>query len=374
MTNKIKKNANKVKFLAQKGSNYLSYLLGSETAPGPSSMNVEITWNCNLNCFMCPRHRAQSFKVDNKNMSLAEFRQIVEKIPSCRHINIVGGGEPFMNADFIEMLRFAESKGITVSFNSNGILLSEENILKLPQNVNLLWISIDSPVKGTYRNIRSGADLDVLLRNLETLRKLRKDIQIIFQPIIMKMSMEEMPKMIDVAKKVGASINYVQLLAFDEDLDKQSAHHFKEEYGEVLKKIWEEARKKGVAVSDRPLSPNKRSCTEPWFCPTISIEGDIYACCYVYAARGRVPSFREYYLGESIDMPEGQYRMGNVFNDSFKDIWNGNAYRLLRKEVLRTNKPFSMFPAELKELRKKINPKKRYSYCEVCLARWKCAC
>lgn len=372
--NQLKKQLNRTGLFLRKGFTYLFYLSGLKKAPLPGSMNVEITWNCNLNCIMCPRHRAQSFKAENKNMSLAEFKQIVEKIPSCRHINIVGDGEPFVNPDFIDMLSFAGSKGITTSFNSNGTLLSEKNILALPGNVNLIWISIDSPVKETYERIRPGADFDVLISNIERLNKLRKDIQIVFQPAIMKMNMTEMPKMLDIAKRVGASVNFVQLMAFDKELDEQSVHHCQQEYSRVLEKIEKESREKGVLVSNRPLSPTKRRCTEPWFHPTISIEGDIYACCYVYAARGGVPSFKEYYLNQLVDVPEVHYKMGNIFRDSFKKIWNGKPYQMLRREVIRTNKPFSVSSSGLKKMREAVDSKKRYSYCAVCLARWKSAC
>lgn len=375
ITNKIKKYINNPGLFFQKVFTYLFYFSGMGIAPLPRSMNVEITWNCNLNnCFMCPKIRAQAFKVENRNMSLAEFKEIVNKVPSCKHINIVGDGEPFVSPDFFAMLKFCESKGITNSFNTNGILLTEKNILNLPKTVNLIWISIDSPVKETYEFIRKGSNFDNLIRNIETLHRLRKDIEINFQPVTMKINMAEMPQMIDIAKKVSASINFVNLIAFDEELDKQHVHHYPKEYGEIVKKIQAEAQKKGVKVFTRPVSPEKRSCTEPWFSPTLSIAGDVYPCNYVYEGRGDVTFFKEYYLGQPLVVPEGQYDMGNIFKQSFSKIWNGKDYRLLRKEVIKTNNPRSISSLDLKQMRGKANLKEKYSYCAMCSFRWSCTC
>lgn len=119
-------------------------------------INLEITWDCNLNCVMCPRLRAQNFRIKDKNMSLEEFKYIVKNIPHLKHINIVGAGEPLVNPYFYDMLDFANSKGITISFTTNGTLLNENNINKLPKNVKYIYFSVDSLEKEIYSGLRGG--------------------------------------------------------------------------------------------------------------------------------------------------------------------------------------------------------------------------
>jgi len=352
------------------------YLFKRDTAPYPQSINIEITWNCNLNCIMCPRIRGQPFKLKNKNMSFLEFKKILEEVPSCKHINIIGAGEPLTHPEFLEMLQYADSKGITVSFTTNGTLLNREKIIKLPKNITSVWFSIDSPVPEIYESIRVGSNFFTVLHNMETLGKLRRNTKIYIQTLLMRRNYKDLHNLISIAKKVNAVISFIHPIAFDNEEDKQHVHYLGEEYGKYSQKVYEEAKKQRIKVFYRPACPTQKpyACTEPWFTPTISIIGDVYPCCYIYEARGGALSFKEYYLGEYISVPMYQYRMGNVFENSLIDIWNREEFKLLRRKVIETHQPSSISLQELKNLRRSVNLNDRYSYCKVCLWRWMCAC
>ena len=82
-----------------------------------------------------------------------------------------------------------------------------------------------------------------------------------------------------------------------------------------LKKAEDLAEKHGISFSARPLQPTMRHCLTPWLEPYIHPNGEVYPCCFMPAPLG--PIFKEWYLGTQIDVPVFQYRMGNIFKDSF---------------------------------------------------------
>jgi MoaA/NifB/PqqE/SkfB family radical SAM enzyme len=209
---------------------------------------------------------------------------------------------------------------------------------------------------------------------MKSLREHRKEIKIVIQALLMRRNIAEIDNLIDISKMVNASISFIHPIAFDDDEDKQHVHYLGKDYENIMQIICEKARKEGIRVLTRPPSPKKTLCTDPFLSPLISITGDIYPCCYIYEGRGGVSSFKEYYLGEYVDVPMWQYKMGNIFQDSFAEVWNGENFRLLREKVIKTQRPNLISYSELKTLRKVTNLKLRFNYCKICLFRWSCAC
>ena len=344
-----------------------------ERAFSPRILTIEITWNCNLNCPMCPR---QAFTVrKNRNMFLQEFEKILHATPKIKQVNFCGLGEPLMNPHFYKMLEFAHQKHIGVVFVTNGTLLTENNIKRLSPNVQTIYFSIDSPIPQIYKKIR-GIDIEVVIASIRRLKVLRPDIKIYIQPLLMKETIDEMQKIVYLAKGLGTDLSLIYPIAFQEHEDRNQVYYLSnlKNYIDNIKTI---AKKEGVRIHTRPSHPVKKNCFDPWVSPTISINGDIYPCCYIYEARsdkGHIDSFREYYRGKFIDVPLEQYRLGNIFKDDFNTIWHGSKFRMIRKIILSSQYPAVLSPEEFLQLRQKVNLKYPFAYCKVCLFRWGCAC
>lgn len=191
----------------------------------------------------------------------------------------------------------------------------------------------------------------------------------------MKSNISGLVKLIEFAKTVGASVSLIHPIAFDKSQDEENIHEDRDSLNHLIR-IREKAENEGVEIVKIPsIYPEKITCSDPFLSPMISIEGDFYSCCYIYEGRGDgISSFREYYLGEHLEVPMHQYVMGNVFRDNIMEIWKGKRFDFLRKKISRTQKPRRVSPGELKMMRKSINLSKAFSYCEVCLFRWSCAC
>jgi radical SAM protein with 4Fe4S-binding SPASM domain len=146
----------------------------------PLDVIAESSNVCNLRCSMCfqadkdlpvPKTTKVPF------MSMALFEKIVDECAAngLPALKLSWRGEPMMNKNFAEMLRYAKSKGILeVTSLTNATLMDEAMCREIVSGrLDQLVISIDGLTKETYEKIRVGADYDVVVNNLRTLLKIR---------------------------------------------------------------------------------------------------------------------------------------------------------------------------------------------------------
>lgn len=82
---------------------------------------IEIANNCNLNCSFC----SKTFK-KKKNMSLEEFKNILEKIQSYTdYIYLHVKGEPLIHPNIIEFIQVANNYHLKVNLTTNGIFFDK---------------------------------------------------------------------------------------------------------------------------------------------------------------------------------------------------------------------------------------------------------
>lgn len=345
------------------------YVFRLRSMPLPRVITLTITHNCNLKCSMCARN---TLSLQRQNLSVEKFASIVDKLPKLKDISIIGLGEPLVNPDFFRILETAKLRGIGIYFSTNGTLLTEESIRKLTENVFYVSFSIDSPDAEKYNEIRKGAQFDKVIENLKILQKIRPDILVAIEPIMMKENIEDLPKFVELAKELKVEfLTYVHIFSLDLEQDKKHISNFKESgfFMDEAKKL---SKKLGVTLWTRPLYPVLKPCVEPWVKPDITMDGDVYPCCFMYRVPGE--KYPEWYMGQSLEVPSSNYKMGNIFEEPFDKIWNGPAYKTLRKTILDSNKKEVLSIEEFNKRRRSIDSNKRFSYCEICLYRWSVAC
>jgi MoaA/NifB/PqqE/SkfB family radical SAM enzyme len=254
--------------------------------------------------------------------------------------------------------------------------MNEHIIEKLPHNIYSIWFSLDSLKQKLYNKIRKGSDFNLVIKNIKLLRKLRPEIPIHIQSVVMKRNIKELPNFIKFAKKLNATVNFVYPVIMLPEMYKEHIHLYKESKI-YLKKAEELAKKLNVKLFSKPLQPEMGYkyvwCTEPWRVPFISLNGNIFSCCFMYRVPNPIKSYSENYCGVNIQVPLKNYIMGNIYRTPFKKIWNGAEYKLLRRTVKETQVHKKITIEQLNEMRRNMG-KERFSYCRVCLWRWGCAC
>ncbi len=88
----------------------------------PICLTWELTYACNLACVHC---LSSSGRRDPRELSAAECRAVIDELARMQvfYVNI-GGGEPTVRPDFMEILDYAVGHGVGVKFSTNGVKIT----------------------------------------------------------------------------------------------------------------------------------------------------------------------------------------------------------------------------------------------------------
>jgi len=174
-----------------------------------AKLYIEPTNFCNIDCLTCMRN---NWEVEIGRMAAATFDRIVESLADVTPpptILFGGIGEPLAHSHLPEMIGRVKALGCRVEMISNGTLLSEQKAREIiDAGLDLLWISIDGARPESYADVRLGAELPLVLENLERFRRLRRpahhpvpEIGIAF--VAMKRNIGDLPELLEMGKRLG---------------------------------------------------------------------------------------------------------------------------------------------------------------------------
>src|SRR5580765_2868703 len=132
----------------------------------PICLTWEITYACNLSCIHC---LSSSGRRDPRELTTAEAKAFIDELHDLQvfYVNI-GGGEPMIRRDFMEIVDYAISRGVGVKFSTNGAFIDASVARRLAGTDYLdVQISIDGTDEatndavrgaGSYRTARNAMD------------------------------------------------------------------------------------------------------------------------------------------------------------------------------------------------------------------------
>ena len=196
------------------------------TIPAFWDIELEVTTACPLHCRHC-EHTYFPGEYRNQNLSFNSFKKIIDSIPRLKWINMTGEGSPFMNPEFMAMLRYAKSKNIYVDF-SHDFFTYNDNIGRtlIELGIERIYFSIDGCTKETYEYVRIGSDYDRVISNIKKFIQLKKEMksplpELCYRFAFFKDNWREvslLPKLVHDLGDVSdePSINIVGLLEFEQ--------------------------------------------------------------------------------------------------------------------------------------------------------------
>jgi MoaA/NifB/PqqE/SkfB family radical SAM enzyme len=273
----------------------LDFRKGREVAATlPIRMWIESTARCNLRCGMCP-NKDMPAEAKN-NMSLELFQSIIDQAaPFVHDIYLHHRGEPLLNPALFDMIRYANGKGIPTRFHSNGALLDAARAEKLlDAGPNLVSFSIDGFEKEPYERVRVGATFEKTLENVFRFLELRrarglKKPYVVIEKIIFNSQKESADSRANMA-----------------DLTRRFKEAGADEVVEKAEYEWAEERAPESGCAGRTLS----KCTFPWYAMVVLWNGKVTPCPQDFW---------------------GKLEMGDLATTPLRAIWNGEAYRALRR-------------------------------------------
>lgn len=307
---------------------FFAYFKITDRVPFPVEIQVEPSAVCNLRCTMCiVSQRAPLTGVTLLDRN--KFVELLNSLPVLRAINFTGIGESLIHRGLEDFIREAGTRGISVSFISNGQLLNAEraeSILK--SGVSTISFSLESGSQELYEQIRAGASFSKLKENVKVLtRKIKEfkaETEIIINVVLLKENIEEpgdLLKIIDFAAECGIS-----RVTFQNPHDLEfngTMIYFKDKKDFLTQRIREVqsyAAGRGVTTSFPRLEIKEGSCYYPWVYPQLTADGELLPCCII-------SQFDD--TKKIID----KYSFGNVFKEGFAKSWNSPRAKLFRKSL-----------------------------------------
>jgi cyclic pyranopterin phosphate synthase len=175
-------------------------------------LRLSLTDRCNLRCNYCMPLNA-TFMKSEQYLSATEYTEIIQELAQLGITSVrLTGGEPFLRADFADILaNIAQIEGIELSLTTNGILLTPHLSLLKQQGIKKLNISLDSLQADTFRKITHGQNLGTVLNAIET--AVSQGFQVkLNMVLIANQNAHELPAMVAYAKKWGIEVRFLELM------------------------------------------------------------------------------------------------------------------------------------------------------------------
>lgn len=149
-------------FKIQKG-NY--FFIESHT---PLKVFWDITEACNARCIHCFTNAGE--KASDELTTKQVFSVIDDLVRNGIMSVAFSGGEPLIRDDFIDILQYSSDKGMSISFTTNGVLLSLDKIIKIIElHLKSVTISLDGFSQEISNRIRRGISVEKVKENIKLL-------------------------------------------------------------------------------------------------------------------------------------------------------------------------------------------------------------
>jgi MoaA/NifB/PqqE/SkfB family radical SAM enzyme len=309
----------------------------------PRELYVEVTNRCNSRCRICIRTFEQLEPLHD--LTLTEFQAIVDQFPVLNRVVLHGIGEPLLNVELAEMIRYVKGKHpfAVVLFNSNAVLLDEDwQHALVGVGLDEFRVSLDAATAATYAKIRG---IDVFGIVIENLRRFANFLENVERPRLSiwftgcRENLIELPALVDLAAETGVPEVYVQRLVVIHrgvaQVEQSLYRQLQVQEEAALALAAEQAKAHEIDFRASGLvSPQESlrgqddghkpwsACHRLWTTTYITANGNVLPCC-----------ISPFSTADYADLV-----LGNVFQTSFAHIWNGAKY-VGRRIALHTAQP-----------------------------------
>lgn len=290
----------------------------TRTAPAPVIVNWNLSLKCNFYCDHC-YSRTERFA----DLDTAGAKRVVDRFCEIGILSVnIGGGEPLMRRDLLEVVGYATSRGLRVTFSSNGSLIDADTARRIREaGVRKVELSIDSVEAATHDRFRrhEGAWQGVVAAagHLQA-----AGITVDVSSVICRINIADFERLVELAKELGAhkiSLQNYKCSGLG-DLNKERLDLTPEEWRDFyVRALALKAREKGIEITlSDPIihqlaeagcqpgacegedDPLVRGCACGTLTMAVRPNGDITPCAFIPVT------------------------VGNILDDDFSALWREN--------------------------------------------------
>lgn len=276
----------------------------------PFSISFEPTTSCNLRCPECP----SGLRAFTRPIGMLEkdfFTKTIDEIhKDLLYLIFYFQGEPYLNPDFLEMVKYAAAKKIYTATSTNAHYLTDENSRKtIESGLDRLIISIDGTTQEVYQQYRIGGKLEKVLEGARNIVKWKKQMNsktpyVFFQFLVVKPNEHQIEDVKKLAEEIGVDgVRYKTAQVYDF-----------ENGNPLIPTIDKYARYKKQANGKYAIKNSlDNNCWKLWHSCVISWDGLVVPCCFD---------------------KDADYKLGDLKKDNFATIWQDDNYKQFRKKLL----------------------------------------
>jgi radical SAM protein with 4Fe4S-binding SPASM domain len=263
-----------------------------------------------LGCPECPSG-LKMFSRKTGQIGMSDFTTWIDSMANhLIHVNLYFQGEPFIHPDFLRLVEYAHQKRIFTSTSTNGHFMSESIAHEIVSSgLDQIIISIDGVTQEVYEQYRIHGKLDKVLEGARMLSERKKQLRsstphIVFQFLVVAPNEHQIPDVFKLAEELG----------FDEVRLKTAQVYDYRNGNPLLPK--NEQYSRYVRMNDgtyRVKNALDNQCWRMWSGCVITWDGRVVPCCFD---------------------KDASHAMGNLREQSFSELWNGEQYRQFRQSLM----------------------------------------
>jgi MoaA/NifB/PqqE/SkfB family radical SAM enzyme len=316
----------------------------------------KLTPACNLRCVMCGQYGDKGVMHDcaaeetKKILPLETWKKFVDEIAPQRPVTYIWGGEPFLYPDLFPLAKYMVEKGLFLSVNTNGTLMERHAEQIVRDRWSSIFVSLDA-FRDVNDSLRGKGSYDKVIAGFKAINRERKK-QKSKLPLLGVVSVVTNRNYLDLANLTEASREYdidlhmINLGTYTNDsivatqrtfmrekldtdidclesyntgynlgIDAQKLHGILQDiqnndYGHPVITVPTLNPEKTHTYYAELETPVRNHCIVPWCQANVNYNGDVHYCA---------------------DYPD--YILGNITEQSFKEIYNGDRANTFRKTI-----------------------------------------
>lgn len=280
----------------------------------PISISFEPTTSCNLRCPECPSG-LRSFSRPTGMLQRDFFSSTIDQLHlELFYLIFYFQGEPYLNPDFLDMVRYAADRKIYTATSTNGHYLTDTNARRtIESGLDRLIISIDGTTQEVYQQYRVGGNLEKVLEGARTLMHWKKQLKsktpfVVFQFLVVRPNEHQLEEARALAKQIGVdAIWFKTAQVYDFENDPNQLIPLNSSYSRYRK------TEKGTEFKGQLTN----HCWRLWHDPVVTWDGLVAPCCFD---------------------KDASHRLGDLKQESFATIWRSDSYKKFRATLLQGRK------------------------------------
>jgi len=248
-------------------------------------------------------------------LSLQGFKDIIDPLKSTlAYLLLYFQGEPFLNTDVVEMIKYASRNKIYTATSTNGHFMNPSLATQLVENkLTRIIFSVDGTSQESYGVYRVGGNFTKVKTSINQVVEAKKKQGALFPLVVMQFLVfhhneHELPEIRKLARQLKVDkleIKTAQFNSFGKLRPPINARYsrYADELGKILKR-----------------KTNNR-CWRQWHSATVTWDGRFAPCCYD---------------------KDAEHAFGNALEHDATQIWNGPKSMVFKDEIFKNRQQISM--------------------------------